>query len=173
MQLEEIHNAKKAIEQMTYGLQFYKDEKRKDKQIKLINTFIKLVNAAEASFDRGQLKDVCDVVLLQSLKMWFEKVYDVTHCEGMAGWLRFNEQMMRLDLKLGYDAVLDDLSLKMAIAMVDSCDSIPESRKVKDLRTDNAMLLALGDVRDHYKNEIEKYLSNCYIALGSGVIKGK
>ena len=173
MQLEEIHNAKKAIEQMTYGLQFYKDEQRKEKQIKLINTFINLVNAFELAFDKGQMRQVCDVVLVQSLKVWFENVYDVTRCEGMGSWLVFNERMLGMDLALGRDYVVDDLALKMAVAMVDGCEDIPEERKIKDLRTDDAMLLTLGNVRDHYKAEIEKYLSNCYMDIGRGVIAVK
>lgn len=163
MKYAEIQEAKKAIETMKYGLQFYKDESRKHKQIALINTFIKLVNAAEALADKSSDRNLVDVLLVK----WFEGEYNKAQHNGEDGFvsaqtLNALRSSFGMSIKLGATQVVEDLATQMAVDTLANSDLVTEQDAAVPLTKDEKLLKYVGACKEHWVKQLNTFLEYCH-----------
>ena len=159
----QIEDAKKELEAMKYGLQFYKDEARKEVQIKRINTLIKLVNLVERLAAVSVDRDYIDVFLL----MWFEREYLKEQNDGREGFVSIQTlNMLRSQIadsvKLGSQNVLDQLATQMAIDTLSHANTIDEQAKKGSVTKDELLLRYLGECKKHWVSQLESFLNHVH-----------
>lgn len=154
MPYADIIAAKKELEFMTQGLEFFKSAQRKQERMAMINCFIRLVNAGETVYSAPKTYEIIDALIVQA----FANTYALRCRNAEASQMhqvRAIRDEIGLYLSFGAKAAFEQLAFELAVDFLSSSKEIPQARKVLKLTQDKAMLLLLADTQEHFQKAIK------------------
>jgi hypothetical protein len=153
----EIIDAKKLVEDMTYGLQFYKDQEKKSKQIDKINKVIKLINLADRLSTGSEEMDVMNVLILHLFKEKYKAAGLVGDYKGFVSevWFKMSAQAIGFDLKLGYDNIKEQLALQLSSDMLGNATFLTDEEKEGNVFDNPKVAKMFGDVKEMWMDNVQ------------------
>lgn len=156
----EIVDAKKLVEDLKFGLQYYKDEEKQLKQKARINTVIKLVNLCERLSNNSEDRDVMGVMVLQMLKAKYDAVNVDGSDDGFISqvWYKAAAMSIGFDLRIGYQEFKKQLAAQFAGDMLNNAKFLTEDEKCGNVHENPKVAKLFGDTNKMWEENIDTFV---------------
>lgn len=155
----EITDVKKVVEDMKYGLQFYKDDAKKAKQITKINSLIKLVNLAERLSIDSEEMDLMNVLILHLFKEKYRNE-NLNDYKGFITkvWFKTTAQAIGFDLKIGYENIKKQVALILSGDMLASAEFLTDDEKSGNVYDNPKVAAMFGDAQEMWMDNVQTFV---------------